>query len=94
MFLRVVTEGGKETLISRLVSGGSCVEVGLVDQPVVSGRRQGSRTRTRMRLLQISRWKQRPLGLHLEGLCFRWFQIGYAIKGAITLWGLKCSHTA
>ena len=40
MLLRVVTEGGKETLISRLVSGGSCVELGAVDQAVVSRRRQ------------------------------------------------------
>ena len=40
MLLRVVTEGGKETFISRLVSGGSCVEVSVVGQAVVSRRRQ------------------------------------------------------
>lgn len=42
MLLRVVTEEGNETLISRLVSGSSCIEVGLVDQAVVRGRRQGN----------------------------------------------------
>lgn len=79
MFLRVVTEGGKETFISRLVNGGSCIEVGLVDQVVVSRRREGSRARTMMRLLQITRWKHKPLGFHLEGLYFRPSQIGYMI---------------
>lgn len=79
MLLRVVTEGGKETLISRLVSGGSCVEkwAWWTRQLSVGGGK--SRARTRMRLLEITRWKLRLLGFHLKGLYFRRSQIGYKI---------------